>query len=105
MIADGSWSFRAASGGGWILNLNGMPVCYTNSGVPPASILVTQLQVNSHGCLFLQTTHVVWHVWNCYQLNPSAGPTSLPIPARERLNKGWGMDEGNGDLLTGDGTG
>jgi hypothetical protein len=24
---------------------------------------------------------------------------------KERLNKGWGMDEGNGDLLTGDGTG
>ena len=38
-------------------------------------------------------------------LMTGAGFAFVLGPLRERLNKGWGMDEGNGDLLTGDGTG
>jgi hypothetical protein len=84
---DGLWTFGASGGGGWQLMLNGVPVWVQGSqpvsigsGTPGTPYVVTNMQVNSHDCLFFRTTDTVWHVWNGAQPNASTGPTSSPIP-------------------------
>ena len=77
--ADGFWTFGTARGGGsYDLVLNGVPVSVTAAG--PTAYTATNMQVNSHGCLFFQMPDTTWQVWNCHQANPSRGPTSSPIP-------------------------
>src|SRR5439155_22642000 len=68
---DGLWTFGASGGGGWQLMRNGVPVWVQGSqpvsigsSTPGTTYVVTNVQVNSHGCLFFQTTDTVWHVWN-----------------------------------------
>jgi hypothetical protein len=83
---EGEWTFGAASGEGWVLQLNGVPVQDGLSHFDP--IIVTQMEVNAFGCLFVLIAGGGWQVWNCHQLNNVAGPTSGPIPVRIRFPGG-----------------
>jgi hypothetical protein len=69
--ADGIWTWGTGTGGAnYQLVLNGVYL----------DINASQVQVNSHGNLFLLRDNGSWYAWLNYALCPATGPTSGPIP-------------------------
>jgi hypothetical protein len=68
--ADGVWTWGAGTGGAnYQVLLNGLYV-----------VNASQMQVNSHGNLFLLKDNGNWYAWLNYALCRAAGPTASPIP-------------------------
>jgi hypothetical protein len=76
----GIWTFGAASGGGYIMQRQGITVSTPNSG-SLTPYIVTDMQISAFGSLFFKTVDTVWHVWSGHQANASTGPPgTVPIP-------------------------
>jgi hypothetical protein len=76
----GLFTFGAASGGGYIMQRQGITVSTPNSG-SLTPYIVTNMQVSAYGSLFFKTVDTVWHVWSGHQANASTGPPgTVPIP-------------------------
>jgi hypothetical protein len=72
---DGVWTFGAPGPfGGYLLMLNGI-VATQGTGF-------TDMQVNAFGQMFMRQADSgqPWYAWNAMRFQPSAGPTSGPIP-------------------------
>ena len=78
---DGVWTWGAQSGGSFYnLVLNGVPILSVNA---------SQVQVNSHGNLFLLRDNGSWYAYLNYTLNPAVGPTANPIPVAIDLSPSY----------------
>jgi hypothetical protein len=83
---DGGFSFGAASGSGWRLMLNGIPIA-VDSSAPTDYTVVDTVTVYGHGQLFFRmASDSTWRCWTGNQQNGSAGPTASPVPVAMSLS-------------------
>ncbi len=80
--ADGIFTFGNASGSGWELKLNGLPI-------GQGFFVVDQIKVYASGQLFFHRVNGSpgWYLWTGNQGTPSTGgPTSAPVPVDVRFS-------------------
>jgi hypothetical protein len=86
VTTDGTFSFGAASGPGWRLMLNGIPIAVGGTSFTTYMIVDTMTVYATGQLFFRMAADSTWRCWTGNQAHWSTGPTASPVPVAMSLS-------------------